>query len=57
MEDNNTIEIRNEVLKRIDFCVNCNRNVTEDIPFCMSSEKPISEMTNNLSLNCPIGKF
>jgi len=54
MEDNNTDPI---VLERINFCVHCNRNVTEVIPFCMDSEKPISEMTSDLSLICPLGKF
>jgi hypothetical protein len=56
MEDNIN-DSNTAVLERINFCVNCNRNVTEVIPFCMSSEKPISQMTNDLNLKCPLGKF
>jgi hypothetical protein len=55
MEDNKKIEYI--IQERINFCVKCNRNITEVIPFCMNSEKPISEMTSNLALSCPLEKF
>lgn len=57
MEDNNNDSERTEVLRRIQICLNCNRRVQEETIFCMVSEKPISEMTSNLTLQCPLGKF
>ena len=57
MEDNNDDSERTEVLRRIQICLNCNRRVQEETIFCMVSEKPISEMTSNLTLQCPLGKF
>lgn len=42
---------------RINSCTGCNRRVTEDYIFCIESELPISEMTSNVALQCPLGKF
>ena len=42
---------------RILACTSCNRRVTEDFIFCLESELPISEMTSNVALQCPLEKF
>lgn len=56
MEDENNNN-QTEVSRRIEICLNCNRRVQEETIFCMISEKTISEMTSNLTLQCPLGKF
>lgn len=56
MEDENNIN-QAEVNRRIEICLKCNRRIKEETIFCMTSEKPISEMTSNFNLTCPLGKF
>ena len=57
MEDDKDESDYLETLKRIDFCLKCNRRNKEETFFCMETENPISEMTSNLNINCPLGKF
>ena len=55
MEDNNSL--LQETLQRISVCLSCNRKVQEDYAFCMVNDLPISFITSNLSLSCPLEKF
>lgn len=57
MEDDNQKNIQMEVLRRISICLKCNRKVHEDYAFCMENELPISLITTNTNIECPLGKF
>lgn len=55
MEDNNPL--LQETLQRISVCLLCNRKVQEDHAFCMENEFPISMITSNVTIKCPLEKF
>lgn len=56
MEDKE-LEKMNAILVKIAVCLKCNRKVQEDHAFCLENELPISMITSNVSISCPLGKF